>query len=140
MIDPELLEKHHLRLKDHEKLTMPYFAKEIPLWIKSNGSMNHPCAHTAKRYMFTKVGKTLGLDTTRFMAISQDRLFYFEVSLALFRLKVLRYALGVASWRTHIYAGLSWRIIAACYSSQMAANHAVTTSVTIVFTLRTRRR
>ena len=79
MLEPELIAKHNLHIKQQELLTKPYFTTDLPLWIKNKGLADNLCPHHAKRYPFTKTGKTFGVDITRFIAISKDRLFYFDV-------------------------------------------------------------
>ena len=61
-------------------LKNPSFSAKSPLWVKND---EHPYINPndikSKRYEFIKIGKTFGFETTRYMALHQDFLFYFDV-------------------------------------------------------------
>lgn len=81
MLEPDIIAKHNLHIKHQDILTKPYFATDLPLWVKNTGLADKLCPLSTKRYPFTKTGKTFGVEITRFLSIVEDRLFYFDVCL-----------------------------------------------------------
>jgi len=59
----------------------PLFYMERPLWTKKDCDLTSNFFRSLKKYEFTKIGKTLGFQTTRFLAISKKNLYYFDVAL-----------------------------------------------------------
>ena len=81
MLEPDLIAKHNLHIKPQDLLAKPYFSTDLPLWIKNTGLADHLCPLHAKRYAFSKTGKTFGVEITRYLSVAKDRLFYFDVCL-----------------------------------------------------------
>ena len=79
MLEADLLEKHNLNIKEKDIIQNPYFAQQLPLWVKNTSQTDNLCPSSAKRYEYTKIGKTFGCEITRFLSLSKDRLFYFDV-------------------------------------------------------------
>lgn len=61
MLDQPIADKFHLQKEMELNLHAPYFAEETSLWVKNPSSSDCGCPNTIKRYIFTKLGKTLGL-------------------------------------------------------------------------------
>ena len=57
------------------------FGREQGLWVKGAPRAMPQRDQLSKRYEYTKVGKLLGIATTRFLAVGQGALYYFEVFL-----------------------------------------------------------
>jgi len=61
MLEPDLIAKLNLHIKPHELLTKPYFSTDLPLWVKNTGLADKHCSLQAKRFPFSKIGKTFGI-------------------------------------------------------------------------------
>lgn len=70
------------------------FGRTDGVWSKGRPAALPPADQLSKRYEYTKMGKLLGMATTRFLALGADTLFYFEVLFALCRTPTLRSALA----------------------------------------------
>lgn len=105
MLDFQTAKEYNLFAKMDDNLLSPYFSEELPLWSKNASASDCGCPINAKRYTFTKLGKTLGLEVTRYMSVWGSRLYYFEVTLSRFRVRVLSYAWAPANSRMFIFVG-----------------------------------
>ena len=81
MLDLDPLEKHNPNVKEEEIIQNPFFAQQLPLWVKNTSQIDNLCPPQTKRYEYTKIGKTFRCEITRYMSIFKDRLFYFDVKI-----------------------------------------------------------
>ena len=61
------------------------FKRSEGLWVKGVPAVVVPGDQLSKRYEYTKMGKLLGIATTRFLAVGAGSLYYFDVVLVTFR-------------------------------------------------------
>lgn len=57
------------------------FGRTDGVWSKGRPAAQSPADQLSKRYEYTKLGKLLGIATTRFLTLGVDTLFYFDVLL-----------------------------------------------------------
>lgn len=55
------------------------FGRSDGVWFKGRPEALPPVDQLSKKYEYTKLGKLLGMTTTRFLALGADTLFYFDV-------------------------------------------------------------
>ncbi len=59
-------------------LTKNSFGDNLPLWNKcKHQAIPSHILNTSKRYLFSKLGKVLGLSVTRYISLYQHYLFYY---------------------------------------------------------------
>jgi hypothetical protein len=68
------------------------FGRSDGVWSKGRPAALPPADQLSKTYEYTKLGRLLGMATTRFLALGADTLFYFDVLHALCRTLTLRSA------------------------------------------------
>lgn len=59
-------------------LEVAAFQRKESLWVKGEPACQPFCDQHPKRYQYSKVGKVLGLQTTRFLALQGNVLYYFD--------------------------------------------------------------
>ena len=80
-------------------LKHPSFAAKETMWVKKDDHPTIEKAHIiAKRYEYIKIGKTFGFETTRYICIFQDHLFYFDVGVVLCRVRRTKILRDTVRW------------------------------------------
>lgn len=59
-------------------------------------------------YPYLKYGKTLGLETVRYVKYHEGKLYYYEVHFILCRMRMITNAKVIALWKTSTFTILIW--------------------------------
>ena len=87
-------------------LKHPSFAVKESMWVKKDDHPTIDKVHIiTKRYEYIKIGKTFGFETTRYICIFQDHLFYFDVAVVLCRVRLTKISRGTVQWIMYMYNG-----------------------------------